>query len=98
MVIRKKNHLHHNHLAIGASFLGFIMFGTSSFSYFTVLKYVRNILMNHNWTYLILPSRLFQGLIDYFGRLNPMLSSQTYPQRVKTLGHFCNPNSHNQLW
>ena len=84
MVIRKRNHLYHIHLAKGASFLGFIMFETSSFSYFTVLKYVINILMNQIMTYLYRLHRLYQVSAGYFGRLNPVLSSQTFQQKART--------------
>ena len=80
MVIQKRNHQHHTHLR-GASFLGFIMFWTFSFSYFTALKYVINILMNQKWTYLSRRRQLYQVLASYFGRLNLALSSRTFNEK-----------------
>ena len=93
MVIRKRNLVYHTHLAIGANFLGFIMFLRPSFSYFTVLKYVINILMIQIMTYLYRYRRLYQGLASYFGRLNLMLSSQTFQRKARTLEHLCNSSN-----
>ena len=97
MVIQKRNHQHHTHLR-GASFLGFIMFWTFSFSYFTVLKYVINILMNQIMTYLSRRRRLYQELASYYGRLNLVLSSQTFQRKVRTWVRLCSSSNHNHLW
>ena len=97
MVIRKRNHLYHTHLAIGASFLGFIMFWTFSFSYFTVLKYVINILMNQKWTYLSRRRQLYQVLASYFGRLNLALSSRTFQRKVRTWVRLCSSSNHSPV-
>ena len=96
MVIQKKNHQHHTHLR-GASFLGFIMFWTFSFSYFTALKYVINILMNQKWTYLSRRRQLYQELASYYGRLNLVLSSQTFQRKVRTWVRLCSSSNHNRL-
>jgi hypothetical protein len=99
MAIRKTNHSYHIHLVPpnGASFLGFIMW-TLSFSYFTVLKYVKIIFMNQMMTYLLRCLRLFLRLVGYCGHLNLKLSSQTFQQKVKTLEHPCNSSNHSPIW